>query len=218
MSQPQIICLKRFGSVSQIAKYEKMGYVIIDTTSHAEDFWKQLSPFFLKTENGIKIENFWQYSKIYPMYFDGNSVLPETQEFTWQNESFHVHAYEPNPAFLNWQKSGFESIRAIRYPMGKGAKPVCALYEYNHKHYMLDYIQSRKLIYIPEYAKAVSQTYAFQLLSQMVKNGTKIALLDFDGYNNYDYNMSLNDVINCSYRKMGHSFVIAMLLTQFITL
>jgi hypothetical protein len=41
-------------------------------------------------------------------------------------------------------------------------------------------------------------------------------LWDFDGYNHKALNLTYTQVINDSNRKMGHAFVIAMLLDGFL--
>jgi len=46
--------------------------------------------------------------------------------------------------------------------------------------------------------------------------GEDLYLLDFDGYDHKELDMSYDDVINCEKRKMGHAFVLAMLLEKYI--
>ena len=48
----------------------------------------------------------------------------------------------------------------------------------------------------------------------MVDEGKKIALFDYDGYYHYGKNMSLEDVIYNSKKKMGHSFILLGMLTD----
>ena len=83
----------------------------------------------------------------------------------------------------------------------------------NGEWHKLNYIDARKIIYIPEYAKLVVNTDTFFFLKEYCANGGNIALLDYDAYNNYheDYRMNMIDVYN-SYKKAGHAFVIKMLL------
>jgi hypothetical protein len=52
-------------------------------------------------------------------------------------------------------------------------------------------------------------------LKNLANNSDKdIYLLDFDGYNYIELGMSLDDVINNSNKKMGHAFVLALMLKQ----
>ena len=96
--------------------------------------------------------------------------------------------------------------------MGKGAKPLYSYWDGEK----LDYVEARKKIYIPLYSNAVKKTEAFAKLSEIYQKEGTITLWDFDGYNHHALNMSYNDVINCSTKKMGHAFVLAMLLDKYI--
>jgi hypothetical protein len=146
------------------------------------------------TPHGIaqNVENAWQYSKVYPE---------------------HVSDFgEPMMDYWKWMKAGFENPRAVRYPMGKGRKPT---YSYWNGE-CLSYIEARKKIYIPIYSKAVCKTEAFQKLKQIHESGQDMYLKDFDGYDHKALNMSYDDVINCETKKMGHAFVLAMLLEGYL--
>ena len=81
----------------------------------------------------------------------------------------------------------------------------------------LDYIEARKRIYIPLYAEAVKKSEAFKNLKTMHDTGEDLFLQDFDGYNFRALDLSFEEVINDPRRKMGHAFVLAMLLEGFIT-
>jgi hypothetical protein len=50
----------------------------------------------------------------------------------------------------------------------------------------LSYLQARKKVYVPEYAKLVAHTPALQYLRRLLDEGKKVALLDFDGFNYYN--------------------------------
>lgn len=181
-------------------KFEPNPYVNaieVDTTSRGS--FKDLSPFFL---GPIKIntpqlsircnnmENLWQYSKVYKEYAD-----PITKH--------------PTPAFFEWQAEGFNKTRAVRYPMGKGVKPLYSFW-FGHQY---DYVDARKNIYIPYYANLVLQTKSYALLYNWVIQGYDIVLRDFDGYNYDESGISLKEVVNSPRKSLGHAFVIKMLLT-----
>ena len=104
--------------------------------------------------------------------------------------------------------------------MGKGAIPLYSYWDGEH----LNYIQARKRIYGPLYANAVLGTSAWnQLYQTYLSNSTALmhavthyqtietVLRDYDGYNTDD---SLTTVLNNPYKKMGHAFVLKMLLTK----
>lgn len=169
-------------------------YVVNSTSSSKEDWSRQLSPFFLgpvDLYSGLKslnVENAWQYSKVYKHHLDREG--------------------NPSSEYWRWAKAGWGKQWADRYPAGKGAIPAYSLWE-NKK---LDYIEARKQIYIPLYQKACFSTPQFQqLLKEYVQRGS-ITIFDFDGYDHHKLGMSLDEVLNCPYRKMGHGFVLAMMI------
>jgi len=171
----------------------------VDTTSKGQ-FKKDLSPFYLGPVEWIdpvrgslycrRFENFWQYTKVYPEYADVDS--------------------NPTELFYKWQEEGFNSYRANRYPMGKGRKPLYSLL--NGQRY--NYLFARREIYAPTYAALVLRTRTYAGLKELVEFGMDIVLRDFDGYDYVSMGRSLMDVINDPDRKMGHAFVLAMLLSN----
>lgn len=168
----------------------------IDTTSRSTNWSRGLSPFVIgpielyDNHASKNFENSWQFSKVYKNHtdVDGN----------------------PTSDYWSWAKAGWADNYAHRYPMGKGAVPQYSFWAGKK----LSYIEARKQIYIPLYAKAVQKTEAWKiLLNESVKN-QNVYLLDFDGYDRGD--MTYEDVINCEDKKMGHAFVLAMLLDGYI--
>ena len=49
----------------------------------------------------------------------------------------------------------------------------------------LSYLEARKRVYVPKYAKLVADSDAFKWMKSLLDQGKKIALLDFDGFNYY---------------------------------
>jgi hypothetical protein len=86
----------------------------------------------------------------------------------------------------------------------------------------LNYIEARKKIYAPLYAKYVEQTDAYKKLNDIYlkycageNNGKQkrpMALLDFDGWDYLGQGYQLEQVIDMEKPKMGHAFVLAGLL------
>ena len=173
---------------------------VVNTTSHSNDFGRQLSPFILgpvDLYDGYvyqNVENGWQFSKTYARFLD-----PDNDEY-------------PNEQYFEWAKKGWDKKWADRYPMGKGAQPAYSFW--NGKK--LSYIEARKAIYIPLYSRCVRETDAFKTLEKKHSEGEEIYLLDFDGYNHKKIGMNYDDVVNCEKKKMGHAFVIAMLLDGYL--
>ena len=135
------------------------------------------------------MENAWQYSKVY---------------------GCHVKDGEPTNAYWQWAQIGWNSSRAHRYPMGKGRKPKFALWGGEK----LSYIEARKKIYIPLYSNAVAKTDAYQKLKEICNENEIVYLWDFDGYRHDDLKMSFKDVLNHPDKKMGHAFVLAVMLKR----
>ena len=84
----------------------------VDTTSHSTTIGQQLSPFLLgpvQLPDGTPattIENLWQFTKCFEPHWD------EVRQ-------------QPGPEWWDWRDAGLVARKQTRYPMGKGAKPVC---------------------------------------------------------------------------------------------
>lgn len=164
-------------------------------TSGSQDGNRTLSPFLLGPVPvgttlcwSQNVENAWQFSKVYPEHDAGG--YPTKEWFTWAQAGWNA----------NWAK---------RYPMGKGAVPAYTWWGGK----ALDYIEARKHVYVPVYAAAVRkyQPKALFRLGTLADRGD-LTIVDYDAYNHHDLEMSLDDVLNDPTRKMGHGFVLAMML------
>ena len=222
-------------------------YVIVDVTSRVicdkefinnhPSFAKDVSPFFvgpITSSDGLTahiFEHYWQASKVFPCHVDDKGNIKKE--------------------FWNWRKSWFDKERvtdksASRRPHSllgyKDKDCLFSVYYANGVWERLSYVEARKKIYIPDYAKYIVQTESYKWLKKQYDDGKKIALVDFDGYNyGYDkakeklYNSYINrckknhveptkslhdylglntikDVIDCSFTPAGHGFIIKMLL------
>lgn len=167
--------------------------MVLDTTSNS-GLYRELSPFVLPAPPAKNFENLWQFSKVYKKY-----IMP-------------IDGY-PDASYYKWRDVGYANPIAVRYPMGKGAIPEYSLW---HEE-KLDYIQARKKIYAPEYAKNVIITDSYASLESLYsvcnQEGRELILLDYDAYDHIALGMTLRDVINNPNRKMGHAFVLIMMLT-----
>ena len=168
--------------------------ILVNTTSRSTTWSRALSPFLLGPVRlyddhvAQNVENAWQYSKVYPAHADP--------------------AGEPTAAYFSWAERGWNSVRAHRYPMGKGARPLFS-YWAGQK---LSYVEARKRIYVPLYAAAVQRTAAFRQLRALHSRGIVLCLWDFDAYAHLALDRTLDQVLHDPSRKMGHAFVLAMLL------
>ena len=169
---------------------------VIDTTSRSKNWSRGLSPFFLGpvplyegavTPVALNVENGYQFCKVYPEHVGEDGL--------------------PTPDYFEWAKKGWEDEWAHRRPMGR--RPPSFSWWAGEK---LGYVEARKRIYIPVYAKAVYQTVAFQTLLAHYRKAGEVTLWDFDGYDYAAQGKTLKEVVNDPLRPMGHAFVLAHLL------
>lgn len=166
----------------------------INTASTADSWAGGLSPFLLGPvklygiQRSMNVENAWQYSKLYAGYVDESGG--------------------PSARYWQWARAGWASTRAVRYPMGRGIAPLYAYWDGER----LGYVEARRRIYIPLYSRAVRSTAAYGTLERLYREKGEVTLWDYDGYDHLALGMSYEDVINCETRKMGHAFVLAMML------
>jgi hypothetical protein len=138
------------------------------------------------------MENAWQFSKVYPQHVDTDD--------------------NPNEDYWKWAKEGWNESWASRYPMGKGAVPLYSYWDGEK----LSYVEARKKIYIPAYGRVVAKTEDFATLKECVKTYDHVYLWDFDAYDYGKLGITLDQVLNNPKRKMGHAFVLAMMLEGLI--
>jgi hypothetical protein len=93
--------------------------------------------------------------------------------------------------------------------MGRGARPLYSAWAGEK----LGYIAARRRIYAPLYAQAVRfrQLDVFLRLRSWAQQAD-VVLIDFDAYDHRALGYSWEDVINDPGRKMGHGFVLAMMI------
>ncbi|CAF1195943.1 unnamed protein product [Rotaria sordida] len=188
-------------------------WLVYNVTSTTKEKWcSEFSPFFLgpielysnnkdgKMFIAKNMENAWQFCKVYKQFTDADG-------------------YSPSPAYWQWAENGWNDSKPHRFPLGrKASKPLYSLW--NGKK--LNYIEARKIIYAPLYAKYVEQTDAYKKLNDIYikyccgdkndKHKKPMALLDFDGWDHLGQGYTLEQVINMEKPKMGHAFVLAGLL------
>ena len=200
-----------------------------------------LSPFYLgpvECYDGLvsqTFENAWQFSKVYPdmkfwkftdagggivCRYEGLLSKEDKKDYKKNHEEgseiFIDAPFLPTGKYFEWRDFGWNSPEAYRFPAGKNNAGKCKFswWKVDGKFQRLVYIPARKQIYIPLYARAVVKTEAYRRLVELRDSGKNLMLIDFDGYNIHHpkYNFTYNDAIHCPLLKMGHGFVLAMLL------
>jgi hypothetical protein len=171
---------------------------VINTTSRASGWSRGLSPFFLGPVKlygdyvSQNVENAWQYCKCFVEHLDEHN--------------------EPGPAYFYWAQRGWNRKVADRYPMGRGSKPLYSLWDGQK----LGYVDARKQIYIPLYSNAVKDTPAFAKLKEIYKSTEFLVLQDFDAHNLNVIGYDINKLIDNDKIKVGHGYVLAMMLLGLI--
>ena len=202
----------------QCASYNEYRRFDVTSAGHDEQMREDFSPFYLgpvTASDGLVANNFeafWQYGKVYPLVYDAHKVpVPGVDE-----------KGDPTPAFWDWRRRFYTTAdpKSARHP--EFPKPIrhkdCLYMVYfeDGRLQKLDYVSSRKKVYIPEYAKMVVKTPSFLKLKELVDAGEKIGLADFDCWNYYgkdlDQNVSIKAIVDNPAYKVGHSYVIKMLL------
>lgn len=193
--------ISRITIQGMLQQQENRKLITVNCCSNSNIDWQiDLSPFKLgpcglyirdrKMLVSQNMENAWQFAKVYREH------ATKTGKATFK--------------YWEWAYGGWNDTKAHRYPMGKGAIPLHSLW----KGERLGYIDARKMIYAPLYRDLVTQTQGYKELKKLVDNEQPIVLRDFDGYDHDKLGMSLTDVLNDPKRKMGHAFVLKMLLTN----
>ena len=121
-----------------------------------------LSPYSLTDSDGRIMENLWQGSKVY------ESVPKSTQRRTrfdhtiiWDHPAEkHVNGVSNGEVnltdeFWDWREKLMAAPEPIRYPVGKKHRHECLYAFWDDTHDKLDYISSRKKIYVPLYLDLV---------------------------------------------------------------
>jgi len=190
-------------SIKVISLFEKetdSNGIYVNTTSKSEMDWQRdLSPFYLGPCDlywdltAKRMENAWQYTKVYPEHDDDG---------------------QPTEEYFDWASAGWNNSKAVRYPMGKGKKPLYSWWDGKK----FTYIEARKHIYVPLYCRAVIKTEGFRILMkkyvECLGSLKTLYLKDYDAYRHEEGGMTLTDVLNSEKKKCGHAFILAMMLTQ----
>ena len=169
--------------------YDGFKNIIVMTKSSA---YGSLSPYELRDSRGRNMENLWQYAKVYtdvPKSTQRYSRYDRTVIWDWPAEK-HVDIVDGNhvlrPEYFKWREAGMNAKYAIRYPVGYNHRHKCLYALKNNQDGTVDptplnYIDSRKQIYLPLYVDLVIQQPDFTKLLNMVKSGINLLIIEVDG-------------------------------------
>tara|TARA_B100001093_G_C26568193_1_gene901718 strand:- start:123 stop:734 length:612 start_codon:yes stop_codon:yes gene_type:complete len=140
----------------------------------------------------------------------------------WNFESYwqsgKVYDDIPFEKTKKWWKELKEPKR--RYPNSKGKKVLHAIFDENDKK--MDYITSRKEVYVPEYFQLIKKKDRLKYWKNMLKNGHNLIIYDFDGPRNLDGTVTcleltkelLIEKINDTRFPFGHGYVVAATIAK----
>ena len=102
-----------------------------------------------------------------------------------------------------------------RFPNSKGKKVLHAEFDGNNKK--MDYITSRKEVYVPEYFGLIKKKDRLKYWKNMLKNGHNLIIYDFDGPRKLDGTVTcleltkelLIEKINDTRFPFGHGYIVA---------
>ncbi len=215
--------------------------VVINLTSRNPDrsFAEQVSPFYVGPVIGTdgasadRLEVFWQVGKVFPHH--DTAGQPNAAYFNYREKMYSAEPGELSKPEMRhpYRKFGYEADDVLYWAYWNAEKG-----EYER----LSYLEARKKVYVPEYAKLVADSDALKWLKSLLDDGKKIALLDFDGFNYYNeeamkvrYRAYVNkcrkekrpilmsekdftdikdmkSAVNFAYTPVGHAFVVKTLL------
>lgn len=138
------------------------------------------------------------------------------------------------PAYKEWREKGMTAPYAIRYPVGFENRHCCLFSLKEENSFPLNYIESRKAIYVPSYCDLVRKQSLFDELKIRLNKGENLLLLEIDGphseslpYYQKKYGVddsfienntmeateeNLNIMLNDEKHPFGHGYCLAMAL------
>jgi len=160
------------------------GYTEVMVMTPSSKYGK-LGPYVLKNDQGVLMENLWQFSKVWESV--PNVKTPYSQwdrRIIWDHDS-EVHVdkkKEPNDAYWAWRAKGMSNKDAVRYPAGY-AKRRETLYSLKDKNsnWRMTYIEARKEIYLPVYIDLVKGEKQFAELQKRLNEGENLLVVEIDG-------------------------------------
>lgn len=159
-----------------------------------------LGPYVLKTSEGQIMENIWQFSKIYdniPRSIQRYSRYDNRIIWNWPDDRFTTMMEGSKyitPNYWTWRNAGMNANMPIRYPVGfnQEARSSCIgalnlpanwstdsntdIESFN----VLDYIESRKQIYLPLYCSLVKSRPKFKKLKRRLEQGENLLIIEVD--------------------------------------
>lgn len=193
-----------------------------------------LSPLYLGPvtdsdgDIALRFENYWQYLKVYPQlgHWDEVNQKPTDKWHAWKKKGFSLLKGKKGirvPPEVSVLKKKYKDAcnatyknKAEKEKAIEAAKWVPIGLWYKNK--LLGYIDARKKVYVPTYAKLIKNIQIMKDMKKMIKK-EKIMILDLDGPPQKLYPTGLL-LTKENWKKMiddedylfGHGYVVAALL------
>jgi hypothetical protein len=204
-----------------------------------------ISPYGLCDEQGRNMENIWQFSKVYPRVEATTCCYSRYDKRVIWSHPAEVHVDKNNrllPAYFEWRRKGMAAKDAIRYPVGFHGRHNCvgavvsdvSVGQHEEEHKFLDYVESRRQIYLVVYTRLLLKHLMFRKLRQRCLAGENLLIVEVDGphqetmdYYKERYNVgddfivgntvdvnkeSMRILLNDTKHPFGHGYCLAMAL------
>jgi len=181
------------------ASMTKLGYDDVKASSLSPF---KVGPVFDKHEPALRakiFENRWQYGKCWPT-------------------AQHLNADQsPTPKWFEFRAKGYASDVPKRRPLPRKQFGNATSSYYNGRVH--GYVESRKLVYVPEYAALIRDSAAVREMKRLLREGTSILVLDNDAPPKTLYREGRemtqelwDEMIENEALPFGHGYVVAALL------
>ena len=151
-----------------------------------------LSPYMIKDDDGRIMENLWQGCKVYetiPKSIQKYSRYNSTIIWDWPAERHVDQNGQKDDSdeiiltseYWNWRKNLMTCKYPVRYPVGYKHRHKCLFSFLQDPMENLDYIQSRKQIYLPIYDSLIRKESKFDKLKIKHYQGENLLILEVDG-------------------------------------
>lgn len=189
----------------------------------------ELSPYTMKDDNYVIMENFYQHHKIWKKVTKQLQPLSQYQPniIRWEHPE-EVHMNDDGtikPEYWSWRQKGFANSRWVRYPTGykHHHEAVGSVIGTPNNYKIISYIEARKQIYVPKYKEIAVQTELYRKLQEKLDKGINLQINEVDGptyTEEYPYNQVvdgsieitaeiLDNLLNNPKQAFGHGYTLA---------
>lgn len=101
----------------------------------------------------------------------------------WEHPAeVHIRNGSLTPEYYKWREKLKGNKYAVRYPLGFGMNKYCKYaYRDGYEGEKLNYIETRKLIYVPLYCSLVMKEKQFQELKERLSKDENLLIIEVDG-------------------------------------